>query len=329
MQNQIYNKTMKKVFDFIKSNLNIVKWTVMYFSCLYLILRFIFKFDMFSYAYWWKFFHATLHGFAGMVFGLLIYTAIPIYIATVIIIYRKKEMIITIPLIDKIFEYISKLFPKKPQPEPTAEETKEPENKLQEPVVPKYPADMPPELRVPYMRAKNHMSFAGAVSVYNKHETKQTEQKDEKESPIPIPTDFDISDSLDMETSDFPTFKDISFDDDDEDDEIENSTLENNTTKYLATKNIDFETYKQFVATEKYVIYEHNDGDFWVMDEESWFASGKQIDSPIDELIELAKQNGLIPVLYLQSQNIMDIEGTTNNFESKGVRVIKSLDELK
>lgn len=320
---------MKKVFDFIKSNINIVKWTVMYFLCLYLILRFIFKFDMFSYAYWWKFFHATLHGFVGMVFGLLIYTAIPIYIATVIIIYRRKQMIITIPFIDKIFGYVSKLFPKKPQPEPPVEETKEPENKLQEPVIPEYPADMPPELRIPYMRAKNHMSFIGTISVYNKPETKQMEPKNENESPIPIPTDFDISDSLDMETNDFPIFKDINFDDDDNDDaQEEETTLDNNTTKYFTTKNIDFETYKQFVATEKYVIYEHNDGDFWIMDEDTWFASGKQIDSPIEELIELAKQNGLIPVLYLQSQNIMDIEETTNNLESKGVRVIKSLDEL-
>lgn len=64
------------------------------------------------------------------------------------------------------------------------------------------------------------------------------------------------------------------------------------------------------------------------MDENVWFAAGKQTDSPIEELIGLGKQNGLIPVLYLQSQNIMDIESTTEQFEKKGVRVIKSLDEL-
>ena len=64
------------------------------------------------------------------------------------------------------------------------------------------------------------------------------------------------------------------------------------------------------------------------MDDETWFAAGKQIESPINELIDLGKRNGLIPVLYLHSQNIMDIESTTNKFEDMGIRVIKSLDEL-
>ena len=103
---------------------------------------------------------------------------------------------------------------------------------------------------------------------------------------------------------------------------------ENYTTKYFDEKHIDYEIYKDFIKTDKHLIYEHNDGDFWIMDENDWFASGKQIDSPVPELIDTAKQNGLIPILYLQSQNIMDIENTINTFENMGVRVIKSLEEL-
>ena len=61
---------------------------------------------------------------------------------------------------------------------------------------------------------------------------------------------------------------------------------------------------------------------------DSWFATGKQKDSPIPELISLAKQNELTPVLYLASQNIMNIDATTANFESMGVHVIKDLDEI-
>ena len=143
---------------------------------------------------------------------------------------------------------------------------------------------------------------------------------------FPIPTDFDISEELNSETTDasIPTFTDINFDDEPEKPE----TLENNSTKYFQSKNIEFETYKQFVATSKYVIYEHNDNDFWIMDDNVWFAAGQQIESPINELIDLGKQNGLIPVLYLNSQNIMDIEDTINKFETAGIRVIKSLDEL-
>ncbi len=315
---------MKKIIDFIKSNIIVIKWTAWYFFALWLILRFIFKFDMFSAHYWWKFAHATLHGFGGLVFGLLIYTAIPIYIATTIIVYRKKEFIITIPIIDKFIAYISKFLPKTKEAESIVEETiEEQETK---PTAPEYPEDLPHEMRVPYMRAKSHLPLTGAVSVYNKTTTPQSDKQEsiENESLIPIPTDFDISESFDTNDSEVPMFRDITFDEP----EPTQETLENNTTKYFTSKNIEFETYKQFVATEKYVIYEHNDNDFWIMDENVWFAAGKQTESPVNELIGLGKQNGLIPVLYLHSQNIMDIESTTEKFENMGIRVIKSLDEL-
>ena len=316
---------MKKIIDFIKSNIIVAKWTVWYFFVLWLILRFVFRFDMFSAHYWWKFFHATLHGFGGFVFGLLIYTAIPIYIATTAVIYRKKELIITIPFIDRVFAFISKLFPQK-QPAQAQKPEPAPEQKAPETPALEYPDDLPPELRVPYMRAKNNLSLTGAVSAYNKQKiapaTQDIYERNENNTSVPIPTDFDLSDSDAFGESQIPTFTDINFD------EPEPQTPENNTTKYLASKNIEYETYKQFVATEKYVIYEHNDKDFWIMDENIWFASGKQIDSPIDELRDLAQQNGLIPVLYLASQNIMDIEKVIEQFESVGIRVITSLTEL-
>ena len=315
---------MKKIVDFIKSNTIVIKWTAWYFFTLWLILRFVFKFDMFSAHYWWKFSHATLHGFGGLVFGLLIYTAIPIYIATALIVYRKKEFVITIPVIDKFVTYISKFFQKEKEEKPVVEETvkeSEPET-----TAPEYPADMPHEMRVPYIRAKSHLPLTGAVSVYNKTTIPEPDKQESvnDESPIPIPTDFDISESFDTNDSEMPMFRDITFDEP----EPTQEPLENNTTKYFASKNIEFETYKQFVATEKYVIYEHNDNDFWIMDENVWFAAGKQTDSPINELIGLGKQNGLIPVIYLHSQNIMDIESITEKFENMGIRVIKNLDEL-
>lgn len=320
---------MKKVLDFIKSNMIIAKWTFWYFFILWLILRLVFHFDPLNAHYWWKFFHATFHGFAGFVFGLLVYTAIPIYIATTAIIYRKKELIITIPFIDKVFEFIKKLFPKKQITEPVTE-VSAPEIKEPEPTGPEYPDDMPPELRIPYMRAKNNLSLTGAVSAYNKQKAPAIntieKPKTESDTMIPLPTDFDLSDSDtfgEFNESEIPTFTDINFDT-----EKTDENFENNATKYFKSKNIEYETYKQFVATEKYVIYEHSDNDFWIMDENVWFASGKQIDSPIKELIELGRENGLTPILYLASQNIMDIETVIEQFESMGVRVIKNLDEL-
>ncbi len=320
---------MKKIMEFLKSNTIIVKWTVWYFFIIWLILKFIFRFDMFSAHYWWKFFHATLHGFGGFVFGFLVYAAIPLYIATAIATWRKQEFIIPVPFAKTISNILSKIFGTKAvEPQPEAEPAPE-EQKQDEIPQPEYPSDLPPELRIPFMRAKNNLPLTGAVSIYNQSNIKKDSEPQPElnstQSEIPIPMDFDISDSINEEMNDsVPTFTDIDFDTP----IATEQELENNTTKYLTEKNIEYETYHDFVATEKFVIYEHNDEDFWIMEGDTWFATGKQKDSPIDELIGLAKQNELTPVLYLHSQNIMDIDSIIKNFESLGITVIKDLDEL-
>ena len=323
----VYNISMKKILEFLKNNTIIVKWTIWYFFIIWLITKYIFKFDMFSAQYWWKFFHATLHGFGGLVFGFLIYAMIPLYIATTIITWHKKELIIPVPFENTISNILSKLFWKKTvEPQPEAEPAPE-EQKQDEIPQPEYPSDLPPELRVPFMRAKNNLPLTGAISVYNQQTIKKEPEAkaNSAQSDIPIPMDFDISDSINEDINDsVPTFTDIDFDTP----IATEQELENNTTKYLTEKNIEYETYHDFVATEKFVIYEHNDEDFWIMDGDSWFATGKQKDSPIPELIELAKQNDLRPVLYLHSKNIMNIDSVIENFESLGITVIKDLDEL-
>jgi len=327
---------MKKIFDFLKENPIIVKWTIWYFFIIWAILKYIFRFDALSAHYWWKFFHATLHGFPGFVFGFLMYSAIPIYIATTIITYRTKELIIPIPFEKTISEFLSKLFSKKTENESVEQKpVEEKEEIINEIVEPEYPNDLPAELRVPFARAKNRMPLNSAVSVYNQINTtpKITEPVPAPatmgdNTDIPIPTDFDISDNFENTMNDsVPMFRDINFDET-IDTEEPDTELKNNTTKYLSEKNIEFETYHDFIATEKFVIYEHNDEDFWIMDGDSWFASGKQKDSPINELKELATQNDLTPVLYLHSQNIMDIDNIIKNFTDDGIRVIKNLDEL-
>ena len=313
---------MKKIFEFLKQNPLIVKWTIWYVFVFWLITRFVFNFDMFSRLYWWKFFHATFHGFWGLTFVILVYSAIPIYIATTLTIYRKKALLFNIPLISYL-PIISKLFAKKAEP---VKEEAAPEAEEEAPEE-EYPADLPREMRVPYTRARQHQSFMGNVSVYNKRPVKTpVVQAETEENPnIPIPMDFDLGDDLSQDMNDsVPTFTDINFDTP----IATEKELENNTTKYFASHNIEFETYKEYVATEKYIIYEHADEDFWIMDNESWFAAGKQIDTPIPELISLAKQNNLTPVLYLASQNIMDIENTIKQFTDAGVKVITKLEEL-
>ena len=303
---------MKRLLDFFKSNMILVYWTLGYFIFLWAVLRFLFKFDMFSAHYWWRFFHATLHGFGGFVFGILMYSAIPIYIATALIIYRKKTAIITIPVPEKIKSIFSKIKDIFAKPAPKIEDKNnikdtDTTSNEPEPTAPEYPPDMPPELYVPYIRTKQNMSLTGAVSVFNK----QTDVMPDSETPtnenesFPIPNDFDISDTLpnsdtksDAPFSDggFPVFKDIDFDTPIKEPE----KLSNTVTKYFTDNGTEYETYHDFIATEKYVIYDHNDDDFWIMDDDSWFASKRQRESPIPELLSLAKQNNLTPVLYLE-----------------------------
>ncbi len=327
---------MKKVIEFFKSKIIIIKWTIEYFAILSLLLWFLFHFNVFSAHHWWKFSHATLHGFGGLVFGLMMYSAIPIYIATTLIIYRKQEpiIIITVPAkIKNFLEKIKSIFVK-PAPEPAKESTSDPTPTPDSETTPEYPSDMPPELYIPYIRAKQNIPLTGAISVFNKQKDEQTtaepQQNETQTESFPIPSDFDISDSLpttETRNDEFPIFRDLDFDTPIEQPKTEK--LSNNTTKYFDENHTEYETYHEFIATEKYVIYEHNDDDFWIMDDDNWFATNKQHESPIPELLDLARQNDLIPVLYLESQNIMDLTGTIEKFESNGIRVIKSLNELK
>ena len=211
---------------------------------------------MFSCHYWWKFFHASLHGFPGFVFGTLVYAMIPVYIATTIITYRTKEMIIPIPLADKI----SKIFAKKSEA-PANKKTETEEENKETVAEPEYPSELPPELRVPFMRAKNRIPLTSAISVYNKTNSDKKNEAVNATAPapaqenvsenndIPIPMDFDISDTISPSMNDsVPTFTDINFD-------IPIATeteLSNNTTKYLTDKNIEYETYRDYVATDKF-----------------------------------------------------------------------------
>ena len=318
---------MNKIKEFLQTNLIVLKWGLYYFIGLWFILEFLFGFNLLSAQHWHKFFHSSFHGFAGFTFQIIMYAALPIFIASVITIYRTKEPIIKITIFDKIKEYLKGLKPT------TAEESKEEtttENESEPEYI--YPNDLPRELRIPFKRAKERIGIRGPVSAYNQiHQTKnETPEQPTPESTdaFPIPSDFDISDTFDendtQSLNEIPVFQDLDFDTP----IMTEKKLENETTKYFDNKKIEYETNKNFVITDKYVIYEHNDGDFWIMDNEAWFAAGKQIDSPVPEILQIAKMNSLIPIIYLQSENIMDIETTISNFENNGIRVIKSLAEL-
>lgn len=318
---------MKKIIDFCKANFLVAEWTLIYFFVLWAVLSYLFGFDMFSRLHWWKFFHAHLRGFVGMTFGLLVYSAIPLYLATVAIIYRTKKPLFTIPIISKIQEKVKNFFT---STQSESEPESEPEPETDEKSI--YPENLPSEMRVPYTRMKQKLSLLGATSTFNQPKTDSEKsantvstESSEPES-FPIPTDFDIGDTL-PDTS-VPTFTEINFDEPSTQSENPNSNNENSVTKYFDEHNTEYENYKDFIVTAKYIIYIHSDPDFWILDNDTWFAAGKQHDSPVSELLELAKENNLTPVIYFESTNIMDFEGTIEQLTTSGIKPITNLSEL-
>lgn len=72
-------------------------WTVMYVAVMWMVLRWLFNFDMLSVAHWIRLGHVQLHGFAGLVFGIFILAAVPLYVATTALVVRNKQFPISIP----------------------------------------------------------------------------------------------------------------------------------------------------------------------------------------------------------------------------------------
>ena len=330
---------MTKLSKFLQSNKLLVKWTVGYVVFWCVILRAVFDFNIFSRPQWIKFFSTTMHGFWGLTFVTAIYGAILIYIASAMIIYRKNKPIIEITVPEKvktITSNISKIFS-----ESKTEAIKEPDTTTATPsgstaTTPEYPNGLPPELYVPYMHAKNHMTATGAVSDFNKPTDEKNISDSSPTQPetelFPIPTDFDISDDLPENTptqndNSIPIFKELNFDT-----PIESSDKENEqksgVIKYCEQNNLEYERLDDFIMMKKYLIYTHDEEGFWIMDDDVWFASGKQKKSPVNKLIESAEENSLTPVIYLESANIMDIEHIISGFERKGIRVVTDLSQL-
>lgn len=72
----------------------------------------------------------------------------------------------------------------------------------------------------------------------------------------------------------------------------------------------------------------HDDSDFWIADDDNWFAAGKQKSSPIAEAIAIAQHHNISPAIYLAEKNIMDLDAKTAEWEKNGVRVVKKLSDI-
>ena len=346
-----------RIRDFYNSNKYAILWTVGYVIATWAIMRYMFNFNIFSVVRWHQLMHAHLHGFAGFVFGILILAMVPLYVATTVIIVRSKEPLfnfkLTIPEFIKIF--FKNAFAQTPiqddiQPETALlNETKnesdiELDNSTEtEPTPAPIPATVPPEMRVAYERARDHITHIQTSAFDLGNITKKTVPAIETttapatESEMPIPTSFDINDTPDI-IDDVPVFTDLDFDDDNEPDQEKQVTqiddIKTTTgnvdivSKYLTARSVPHTIENDIVITDTFAIVSHTDSDFWVADNESWFAAGKIRKSPITTVLESAATHHVQPVLYLGTDNIMDINDLRDIWERAGIRIITDLKDL-
>ncbi len=316
------------------------------------ILKWLFNFDMFSGHQWNILLHAQLRGFAGFVFGILILASIPLYIATTSIILRTKKPLIPLSV------------PKFMQPVP--DETAATESATthaaaaapqpEQPQTPEKPQKIiPTELRPAFTRARAHggsapKSVFDLSNIAAPHTSPVSEQQPELQpaDTLPLPNDFNVTPTA-MDNT-VPTFTPV-FSDPDFDDVAPDASTESHPTtpqqptpppdiaqnptditpviEYLTARGDEFSVDGDIIFTATAAIAAHNDPDFWIADDENWFAAGKQKPSPADAVLAAAAVRGVRPILFLGQTNIMDLDARRAQWARDGITVITNLNELK
>lgn len=321
---------MKKPTEILKTHKYAIIWTACYIAGTWAILYFMFNFSIFNASQWHRLAHAQLHGFGGFVFGILILAALPLYIATTTLIIRNKKPLITIPT-PKI--KLPALTQKAPAAEPQDPVNQQGDTETPNPQEEKLPEDLPAELHSAFLRAHNTIGHLEFTSQQPDTQTTAPEGID----PLPLPTDFDIQlndipgfdDTTDINT---PIFTEINFDDDKETQTTQSNNTAGNNQDLIEHLNARKQTFSQIedvIITKEQAIITHDDDDFWVTDDENWFAAGKTRPSPIATVTKIATEHNLTPVIYLASQNIMDLEQLIPLWQSQGITVITSPSEIQ
>lgn len=324
---------MKQLQNFFNKYKLPIIWTVSYVAVMWAILYFMFHFNIFNGAQWHHLAHAHLHGFAGFVFGILILAALPLYVATTVIVTRTQEIPVPLPKIS----LANKKNQKQSNSTDTDESQKESDN------TPEISPDVPFEIQSVYIRALKKLDLLQMIP--DTQSDTSDDQVDTKNAApdttsdiIPLPSDFDISlddpePDANTITESIPVFSDVNFDsisDNSAPDTSNTDSINDNDTviTYLTQSGQEFSVQDNIVVTSKYAIASHCDPDFWVTDTDTWFATGKSRPSPTSAVKAVANANNLTPVLYLGSENILDLEKLIPQWESDGIKVITDLDQL-
>ncbi len=340
---------MQRILDFLKKQKYVIIWTVCYFCVAYALFRILFGFDMLSYAHWTRLANAQLHGFAGFVFGIMILTLLPIYASTTAIIVRTGAPLFTIPL--------PAFLQRAPAAAATTTDT--PTAADDAPAARPLPDGLPMELRAAYLRARNNAGREQISSVDTRsvdtasnippaidtksaiaeiiapttHSVATAQQNTTTENnAFPLPTDFDLGDDFDdtkidsnITDMDAPVFTEINFDDAPAATPTKNASI----TEYMHDHNIKIvSTDGDILITDKLAIAVHDDPNFWVAEDENWFATGQQKISPVLELVRAAEKHNVKPVLYMGATNIMDFDQMREKWTAAGITVITRPDEL-
>lgn len=340
---------MQRILDFLKKQKYVIIWTVCYFCVAYALFRILFGFDMLSYAHWTRLANAQLHGFAGFVFGIMILTLLPIYASTTAIIVRTGAPLFTIPL--------PAFLQRAPAAAATTTDT--PTAADDAPAARPLPDGLPMELRAAYLRARNNAGREQISSVDTRSvdtasnippaidaksaiaeiiapttQSVATAQQNTttENNAFPLPTDFDLGDDFDdtnidsnITNMDAPVFTEINFDDAPAATPTKNASI----TEYMHDHNIKIvSTDGDILITDKLAIAVHDDPNFWVAEDENWFATGQQKTSPVLELVRAAEKHNVKPVLYMGATNIMDFDQMREKWTAAGITVITRPDEL-
>ncbi|MDR0727041.1 MAG: hypothetical protein LBF37_03175 [Rickettsiales bacterium] len=307
---------MEKIKNFLKTYKYATIWTICYIAVMFIVLLLLFGFNLFSAHDWSILLRARLHGFAGFAFGILLLAAVPMYIATTTIIVRTKK---------PLFTLVGKKEDKK---ENKAEDKKE-EQVLTSPL----PCGIPTELRGAFLRARQNLanrpeSAFDMKDVYDDAKSSKqitpVAEVEQIDAGLPIPDNFDFSTPEETVPS-APVFRDISFGGSDE--KKEEIKAENKTPliKHLEKKHYDYFTDGDAIVANGLAIATHDDSDFWIADNDNWFAAGKQKLSPITAAQSVAAKHNATPAIYLGSKNIMDLDSKITEWETVGITVLTDL----
>ena len=328
---------MEKLKKFLSSAKNIITWTICYGVFLWVVLYFLFDFNILLHSNWHYILHARFHGFIGILFCILILVAVPIYIATITLIVRQNK-----PFLEIGFPNIklSKIFYNPITPAPENKAVDEPtETKDTKESDLSQRSDVPREMRANFVRGMRNLELVRVAKTNVQSADTEPKQSFSEPEIMPLPSDFDVSfddvPGYDDGLISTPVFTDINFSDDadgagdiDVSFDSNDFQFENKMTQYLYDIGKAYNVVDDIIVTDKHAIISHTDTDFWVTDNENWFATGKTRPSPIDKIKSFASEHNLSPVIYLGEQNIMDIETLVPQWESDGIIVITEPDDL-